>query len=194
MPYPVLKRWIPGLTRYRFNIARHHAILHGRGTPVTITKSTRMYVAPEKLDHFLTFITSGQVIQDLPFGEKTLKLSSNTKITVPNVLRTLIPEQIVQQYTTYSQETGFEPMSRSSLCRVLKVCSASVRKSLQGMNYFSADGAQAFDEMEKMVHKLGDEYGKGHTWAKSLISKLKMAKRYLKGDYKVCKNRAYPES
>jgi len=145
-----------------------------------------MYVSNEKLDHFLTFITSGQVIQDLPFGEKTLKLSNSTKITVRNVLRTLIPEQVVQQYTTYCQETGFQPMSRSSLCRVLKVCSASMRKSLQGLDYFSTDGSKAFDDMEEIVKKLGDEFGKGHTWSKTQITNLKMAKRYLKSDYKVC--------
>jgi len=186
LPFQALKNWIPGLTRYRFSVARHHALLHGRGTPVAMTKNTRMYVSNEKLDHFLTFITSGQVIQDLPFGEKTLKLSNSTKITVPNVVRTLIPEQVVQQYTTYCQETGFKPMSRSSLCRVLKVCSASVRKSLQGLDYFSADGAKAFDDMEEIVEKLGDEFGKGHTWSKKQITNLKMANRYLKSDYKVC--------
>lgn len=185
IPYSSLKNWIPGLSRYRFNMARHHTLLQGRGSVVTTTKSTRMYISPEKLDHFLTFITSGQVIQDLPFGEKTLKLSTGAKVTVPNVVRTLIPEQVVQQYTTYCKETGFLPMSRSSLSRVLSVCSASVRKSLQGFDYFSADGAQAFDEIEAIALKLGDEYGKGHTWAKNLLSKSKMAKRYLKGNYKV---------
>jgi hypothetical protein len=185
IPYSSLKNWIPGLSRYRFNMARHHTLLHGRGATVTSTKSTRMYIAPEKLDHFLTFITSGQVIQDLPFGEKTLKLSTGAKVTVPNVVRTLIPEQVVQQYMTYCKESGFSPMSRSSLCRVLSVCSASVRKSLLGLDYFSADGAQAFDEIEAIALKLGDEYGKGHTWTKNLISKSKMAKRYLKSDYKV---------
>ncbi len=143
IPYSSLKKWISGLSRYRFSVARHHAPLHGRGSVVTTTKSTRMYVSPEKLDHFLTFITSGQVIQDLPFGEKSLKLSSGTKVTIPNVVRTLIPEQVVQQYTTYCKETSFVPMSRSSLCRVLSVCSASVRKSLQGLDYFSADGAES---------------------------------------------------
>lgn len=186
IPYSSLKKWIPGLTRYRFTEARHHILLHGRGSVVPTTKSTRMYVSPEKLDHFLTFITSGQVIQDIPFGEKTLKLSTGAKVVVPNIVRTLIPQQVVQQYTTYCKETNFEPMSGSSLSRVLKVCSASVRKSLQGLDYFSADGAQAFDEIEEIVQKIGDDYGKGHTWAKDLISKLKMAKRYLKSDYKVC--------
>lgn len=189
--FSALKKWIPGLTRYRFNVARHHTLLHGRGSPVAITKCARIRVSVEKLDHFLTFITSGQVIQDLPFGEKTLKLSDNTKITIPNVVRTLIPEQVVQQYHSYCQETGFEPMSRSSLCRVLKVCSASVRKSLKGLDYFSSDGAKAFDEMEEVVEKLGDEYEQGHSWAKNLICKLKTAKRYLKSDFKVCKSVGY---
>ena len=53
-----LQRWIPNLSRYRFNIARHHLLLHGRGANVQSVKGKRMYVAPEKLDHFLSLITS----------------------------------------------------------------------------------------------------------------------------------------
>ena len=60
-----------------------------------------MCIAPQKLDHFLAFITSTHIIQDLPFGEKTLKLSSNAEVKVPNVVRSLIPEQIVLQYLGY---------------------------------------------------------------------------------------------
>lgn len=145
---------IPDLTRYRYNIARHHRLLHGRGTAVTTTPSTRIYVASERLDHFLSLITSAYVVQDLPFGEKLLKLSSNVEIKVPNVIRTMIPEQIVSQYRSHCKESGFTPMSRSTLCRVLKVCSASVRKSLQGLDYFSADGAKAYDDLEEIVQKL----------------------------------------
>ena len=32
--YNELKRWMPHLSRYRFNIARHHLLLHGRGCKV----------------------------------------------------------------------------------------------------------------------------------------------------------------
>ena len=81
-----LQRWIPNLSRYRFNIARHHLLLHGRGANVQPVKGKRMYIAPEKLDHFLSLITSTHIIQDLPFGEKTLKLSTNTEIKVPDVV------------------------------------------------------------------------------------------------------------
>lgn len=53
------------------------------------------------------------------------------------------------------------------------------------MDYISAAGAKAFDELEKVVDKLGDDYGKGFTWAKVQKEKLQLAKRYLKSDYKV---------
>jgi hypothetical protein len=96
-----------------------------------------------------------------------------------------IPEQIVLQYLGYCKDVGFTPVSRSTLCKVLSVCSASTTKSLQGLDYVSAAGAKAFDELEKVVDKLGDDYGKGFTWAKVQKKKLQLAKRYLKGDYKV---------
>ena len=78
-----LQRWIPNLSRFRFNIARHHLLLPGRGSKVPTVKCTRMCIASEKLEHFLAFITSTHMIQDLPFGEKTLKLSSNAKLRFP---------------------------------------------------------------------------------------------------------------
>ena len=144
-----------------------------------------MYVEPEKLDHFLSFISSTHIVQDLPFGEKSLKLSSSAVIKVPNVIRSIIPEHIIEQYKGYCRESGFTPMIRSMLCRILNVCSATVCKSLQGIDYVAAEGAKAFDDVQDIVEKLGDIYGKGLTWAKDQNEKLKNAKRYLKTDYKV---------
>ena len=131
------------------------------------------------------FITSTNIVQDLPFGEKSLKLSSSAVIKVPNVIRSIIPEHIIEQYKGYCRESGFTPMSRSTLCRILNVCSATVRKSLQGIDYVAAEGANAFDDLQDVVEKLGDIHGKGHTWAKDQNEKHKNAKRYLKTDYKV---------
>ena len=186
--FTTLQKWIPGISRYRFSIARHHRLLHGRGSEVPqrdITQ-TRMRASPEQLDHFLAFITSSKAIQDLPFGEKTLKLSSGAEIKIPKVIRTSVPEQIVKQYERYCAEIGYSsPLSRSSNLRILKVCSASMRKSLQGLDYFSADGAKAFDDLHEIVEKLGDRYQRGMPWSSEMSKKLKLAKRYLKGDYKV---------
>ena len=127
-----------------------------------------------KYSHTVTYI-----IQDLPFGEKTLRLSSNAEIKISNVVRSLIPEQIVLQFLGYCKDVGFTPMSRSTLWKVLSVCAASTRKSLQGLDYISAAEAKAFDELENVAEKLGDDYGKGFTWVKVQKEKLQLAKRYL---------------
>ena len=138
--YRTLLKWIPNLSRNRFTVARKHILAHGRGVPAVLQRRTRMAVPQEKLDHFLDFITSPLIIQDLPFGEKSIKLSSKEVITVPNVVRLMIPESVATQYQTYAEECGLTPLSRSTLLRILSVCSASVRKSLQGLDYISAAG------------------------------------------------------
>ena len=60
--FRTLKKWIPGLTRYRFSAARKHTMLYGRGVPVQQSPQTRLYVSPTQLDDFLDFITSPHVI------------------------------------------------------------------------------------------------------------------------------------
>ncbi len=125
----------------------------------------------------------------MPFGEKTLKLSSGSEIKLPNVIRTSIPEQIIKQCQSYCAEIGFSsPFSHSSLSRILNVCAASTRKSLQDLDYSSAEGAKAFDDLVEVADKLGDNYENGLSWSKEVISKLKLAKRYFKEDYKVSWN------
>jgi len=181
-----IQEWIPGLTKYRYTMARQHILLHGRGAPVpSQSLRTRMVVPQEKLAHFLDFITSPHIIQDLPFGEKVVSLSTKEVIKIPNVVRNMIPERIVQQYQAYSKEENFTPLSRSTLLRVLQVCPASTRKSLQGIDYISSAGAQAFDKLESVAERLG-EMDMGMSWAKERKEHLKKCKRYLKSDYKVC--------
>ena len=83
--------FIPGLTRYRFTLANLHRLQYGRGAPVPHQPSPRIRANQQQLDHFLSFITSPYLVQDLPFGQKTLKLSSGKLIEIPNVIRTMIP-------------------------------------------------------------------------------------------------------
>ena len=183
--FKTLKKWIPNLTRYQFSEARKHILVEGRGVALSLQSSkTRMAVSQTQLDHFLDFITSTHVIQDLPFGQKSIKLSTKEVITVPNVIRMMVPESIVKQYLAYSSESGFTTLSRSTLLRILNVCSASVRKSLQGLDYISCAGSQAFDDLHDVVNRLGDSF-MGMTWARKQKEQLKSAKRYLKGDFKV---------
>lgn len=184
LSFKELQELIPSVTNYRYKIARHHILLHGRAEPVPSHGGKRMKVEPAKLEHFVSFITSPHVLQDVPFGEKLLKLSTGEVIKTPNVIRIMIPERMIQQYQQYCSETGYEPMSKRTLHRVLQECAASVRKSLQGLDNFSAQGTEAFDDLNTLVDKLVD-LGKTQVWAREMKQKLRSAKQYLKGDYKV---------
>ena len=179
--YKATCEFIPGLTSYRFTVARLHGQQYGHGAPVPAERITRLRVERAQLDHFLGFITSPHLVQDLPFGEKVLSLSTGSTITVPNVIRTMIPQRIVQQYTSFCHETNFKPFSERTMLRVLSACTASVRKSLQGLDYFAADGSKAFEDLVEIVSVIGS----GQEWKKSVQDSLKAGKMYLKGDYKV---------
>ena len=67
-----IQQYLPNVTKYRIKIARSHRLMYGRGVPQPPAKRARMKVDNSQLDHFLTFITSRYIIQDLPFGQKYL--------------------------------------------------------------------------------------------------------------------------
>ena len=50
-------------------------------------------------------------------------------LEIPNVVRTVIASRLVQLYTSYCSETGFEPLGRSTLFNILQVSSLEDRKS-----------------------------------------------------------------
>jgi len=82
-------------------IAHQHKNVFGRGVPVPLKHSPRMLVDLNQLDHFLTFTTSPHIIQDLPFGQKYMKLSAGEVLETPNVIHNMILDQIVIQYNKY---------------------------------------------------------------------------------------------
>lgn len=149
--YKEISRYIPGLTQYRLSISNLHRLQFGRAAPVPERHAPRLKIDRKQLDHFLSFITSPHLVQDMPFGEKTLKLSTDQIINVPNVIRTMIPQTIAKQYIQYCSESGFVPFSERTMLRILSECSASVRKSLQGLDYNTSEGAKAFDDLSKLI-------------------------------------------
>jgi hypothetical protein len=135
VPFSQIQKFIPGITEYRFKVARLHILQYGRGAAVPLKRSPRMRVNENQLDHFLSFITSPHVIQDLPFGQQYLRLSDGRVLETPNVIRSMIPQRIITQYTQFCEESDMKPLSSSTILRVLSVCTATVRKSLQGLDY-----------------------------------------------------------
>ncbi|CAH3146260.1 unnamed protein product, partial [Porites lobata] len=178
-----IQAYIPSITEFKFAIARKHKIEYGRGVPLPLKKSPRMRVDTIQLDHFISFITSPHIIQDLPFGQRYLHLSTGKVLETPNVIRNMIPQRIVKQYMQYCYETNFKPFSPSTILRILSCCSATVRKSLQGLDYIAAEGAKGFDDLHRILDRLG-EYGLRRDLVSHCQKSLKEAKHYLKAEYK----------
>ncbi|KAK3725259.1 hypothetical protein QZH41_001292 [Actinostola sp. cb2023] len=179
-----LQELLPSLSKWRIDQARHHAIETGRGQPVIEKPIYRTRISSAKTDHFIDYISRPELLQDVAFGTKTLKLDSGERIIIPAVIRTLIPSRIIEQYNCHCKEQGFEPAGERSLFRMLDVCYASMQKSLQGLDNITSEGTEAVDNLRKIVERLV-ENGVGEEWAESIDKSIKEVKRYLKTDYKV---------
>lgn len=74
------------------------------------------------------------------------------------------------------------------MLRIFSKCPASVRKSLQGLDYIAAEGAKSFDDLSELINQRANTVDSGT----ALQERPKAAKLYLKGDYKVNTNVGLP--
>lgn len=158
----------------------------GRGAPVPLKKSPRMKVNENQLDHFLTFIMRSNVVQDLPFGQRYLHLENGQVLETLKVIRAMIPQRIIEQYTQLCEECDMKPISPVTISRLLSVCAATVCKSLQGFDYLAADGAKGFDDLAALATKLKDKHACDREWFSYCREAPKAGKQYIKAEYKVC--------
>ena len=173
----------PGLSKRQIDDARTHADLRGPGKHVSPPEIHRMRLETTKTDHFLEFISTSSLLQDVSYGKKTIKLDSGEKVLVPAAIRTITPSRIIKQYQSYCDSVDFKSYSERTLCRILEACSASKQISLQGLDYIATEGNEAFEEIKHIVSLLGDN-GVEITWVDNLTKDLKASKRYLTTDYK----------
>ena len=147
MPYGKLLTW-------EIKQARSHANLQGHGTiPETIMKH-RVRLDMGKVDTFVHFVNRLYFYQDVSYGSKILVLVNGDIIEMPNVVRTVTRSTMIEQYLEYCKEQCHEPLSRSTLFKILEIREASKRKSLQGLDNTAADGAAGFQTLETVVETL----------------------------------------
>jgi len=152
-----IRMFIPDLSAYRFNIARHHADFNGKGMVIDDARAPMIRYDDNQLEHFIEFITSNHICTDLPFGEKELHLSTGETLLIPLTIRNLAPQRIITQYYQYCEEyygNTFRPLSESTLFVILNECIATTRRSLQGLDSYSADGSTAFDTLVSIIDSL----------------------------------------
>ena len=104
---------------------------------------------------------------------------------MPNIVRTITRSTMVALYLKYCTEEEFTtPLSRRTMFRILEVCEASQRKSLQGLDNIATDGAMGFDTIERIVNDL-EQANVDSVWAEEARERLKNGKLYLRVKYPI---------
>ncbi|CAG2220288.1 unnamed protein product [Mytilus edulis] len=183
-----LQKLIPGVSLFRIDSARKHALVTGPGHVINKPKVYRMKLSKPKLTHFIEFIMNPLYSSVVGFGQTVLKLSSNENIPIPKVIRNLIHARIISIYQSFCKEYDFETFSRASLYRILKVCHASKQRALQGLDNITAAGMNSIDMLSKLVQKL-ETFGMSQPESKSLTDIIQLINQFLKYEYKSHLNR-----
>lgn len=181
--YRLLSSFISRLTRYQYTDARTHAADYGAGALVIQQPRIVEGCHSTQVAHFVDFLLSPHISSDMPFGEKTLKLSNGTELHVPDTIRLLIPTRIIQQYYLFCQQMAadFKPLGSSTLFKIIEKCKASTRKAFQGLNNFVAEGGTSFQNLQKLIQSLPID----NAQKSEFESGLKRAKQYIKSDFKL---------
>lgn len=179
-----LQRHLPGISQYYYKEARYLARKFGFGK-LSKPAVKRIRYDRKQVSSFISFITSPHIVSELPFGTATVIFSTGARAKIPNMMRMMIKERIVQQYLKFLEERRETnlAMSRSSLLRILDYCTASTRKSVHGIDYISFRGMESVDSLIKIIRQHGSTLD--NEWISVTITKLKEAKLYLKGDFKL---------
>ena len=101
------------------------ANLSGPGTTLEVTTKHRVRLDMGKVDHFVEFTNRPYFYQDVSYGSKILILESGDRLEMPNVVRTVNRSTMFKQYLEYCKEQCHEPLSRSTLFKILEVREAS---------------------------------------------------------------------
>ena len=112
---------ITGLTKFKIDSARKHS---KNGRPQKPNKpSAPMNRLPfNKVQHFIDFISQPQYVQDIAFGQRTLKLSTGQKVQIPDVIRTVIGSRIISSYQAFCDEVILLTTSINMGCFIKYFC------------------------------------------------------------------------
>ena len=109
------------ITDWQIKRARAHARECGSGLAVEKTISHRVRLNRVQVDHFTDFINRPYFYQDVAYGTRTLQMDSGEKLKMPNVIRTVTRSTMINQYLKFFEEEMVEPLSRTTLFRILQV-------------------------------------------------------------------------
>ena len=119
-------------------------------------KIIRDRMPQEQIEHFLEFLFSLGLLQDVAFGVNKIKFDNGEEQKVANAILMMKYGHTTSFYKEICQETSYIPMSDTSLWRVLHSIKPSQRKALAGLDNVTAEENNDEDLLYNVNVAIGD--------------------------------------
>lgn len=103
----------------------------------------------EKARHFIDFLFSTGLLQEVAYGTTKLKFERGDKLTVANTILNGVREHAVKEYKIFCEEIKYNSLGRTTLLNMLSKMKPHIRKKLAGIDTFVVDGLEAFEVGKK---------------------------------------------
>ena len=111
-------------------------------------KISRCRMDMRKVEHFIDFIFSNGLLQDVAYGVTKLKYNSGDEQTIPHMILKSKYSHTIAFYQQSCFELSYPPLSESTLWRILHAIKHSIRTSLAGLDDITAMGMNGFDTLK----------------------------------------------
>ncbi|PAV78917.1 hypothetical protein WR25_01905 [Diploscapter pachys] len=183
-----LRIHIPSLSNYIFYEAKRWS--HLTGGFMKEEQFSRIRFNPRAITTFIHFITDSSQMVQLPFGTRRIKFEDGTVEEIGDVMRKNSASYTIQLFEKYLRDTDqvHLTMSRPFLFKLLKVCSASPRRSYTCVDSYVAEAYESFNELDEILSNWSRFDLFDETWTKNMRKALTDSRLYISNDYRLrCK-------
>ena len=156
----------------------------GKGlvTPVR-KKYRRLKLDINKCEHFLDLFCNN-LLQDVAYRVTNIKFDNGDKERVTHIILITKYSRAIAFYIETCENTQFQPLSESSLFRILKGIKLSQWKSLSGLDDITASGMNGFEKLKSVTGSFNNH---------DTSEMLEIGKWYLKTRFQLnCKMKSQP--
>ena len=107
-----------------------------------------------KVEHFIDFIFSNGLLQDVAYGVSKWKYDSRDVQTIPHMILKSKYSHTIAFYQQSCFESSYTSLSESTLWGILHAIKPSQRTSLAGLDDITAMGMSGFDTMKQIGERL----------------------------------------
>lgn len=130
-----------------YEIKKARVVLKQYGACGEEPKRERTYsrLSFEKARHFIDFLLSTGMLQEVAYGTTKLKFESGDKLTISNTILNGIREHAVKEYIIHCKEISYPSLGRSTLLNILLKMKPHIRRKLAGIDNFVVEGTESFE-------------------------------------------------